>query len=80
MLTAGMRSIQVKLFRSWSVGPAPVEMRASPELADQWVAERQDARPCECALLPAVLTPRTIRRFSAQGYSTRWAAAAAAVS
>ena len=30
--------------------------------------------------LPAVLTPRTIRRFPAQGYSTRWAAAAAAVS
>jgi hypothetical protein len=39
VLTTGVRSIQVKLFRSSSVGPAPVEMSASPELADQWVAE-----------------------------------------
>jgi hypothetical protein len=30
--------------------------------------------------MPAVLTSRTIRRFSARGYATRWAAAAAAVS
>src|SRR3954447_13585764 len=29
---------------------------------------------------PPCSTPRTIRRLSAQGYSTRWAAAAAAVS
>jgi hypothetical protein len=39
VLTTGVRSIQVKLFRSSSLGLAAVEMSASPELADQWVAE-----------------------------------------
>jgi hypothetical protein len=61
----------------------PAPRRSSRERVGQFATtgfERENARACECALLPAVLTPRTIRRISAQGYFTRWAAAAAAVS
>jgi hypothetical protein len=60
--------------------PVPIQEKKPgaerPATGDQAVA-----RPApERVTLPAVLTPRTIHRFSAQGYSARWAAAAAAVS